>query len=51
MHSVELKKTSVAKLKKDLQQIEKETEAKLADIDTQNAKAKVGMVLFSLLIK
>jgi len=44
MHSVELKKTTVQRLKKDLEQLEKETETKLVDIDTQNAQLKVSTI-------
>jgi hypothetical protein len=42
MHSVELKKTSVQRLKRDLEQLEKDTATKLADIDTQNTQFNVS---------
>lgn len=44
MHSVEVKKTSVQKLKKDLEQMERETETKLAEIDSQNSQLAVSMI-------
>ena len=48
MHSVELKKTSVQKLKKDIEQVEKDTETKLADIDSLNSQLSVSTwILFS----
>ena len=43
MHSVELKKTNVQRLKKELEQIERETENKLTEIDKNNAQIKVNM--------
>eukprot|EP00105_Crassostrea_gigas_P039469 XP_019923617.1 PREDICTED: intersectin-1 isoform X3 [Crassostrea gigas] len=38
LHGVELKKTSLQKLKKELENIERETESKLLDIDKNNAE-------------
>ena len=42
MHSVELKRTSVQRLKKDLEQIEKQTETRLSEIDQSNNEIKVS---------
>lgn len=44
MHSVELKRTSVQRLKKDLEEIEKETETRLLDIDKSNTEIKVSII-------
>jgi putative heme iron utilization protein len=44
MHSVELKKTSVQKLKKDIEQVEKDTGIRLAEIDAQNIQLSVSTV-------
>ncbi|XP_041351400.1 intersectin-1-like isoform X2 [Gigantopelta aegis] len=38
MHSVELKKTNVQRLKKELAQVERDTEGKLTEIDKNNAQ-------------
>ncbi|KAJ8314820.1 hypothetical protein KUTeg_006970 [Tegillarca granosa] len=38
LHSVELKKTTIQRLKKDLEQIEQETESKLIEIDNNNTE-------------
>ena len=43
MHSVELKRTSVQRLKKDLEEIEKDTETRLLDIDKSNTEIKVSI--------
>lgn len=51
MHSVELKKTALQRLKKDIEQMEKETETKLADIDTQNAQLKVNTLTGLFVVK
>ncbi|XP_060069660.1 intersectin-1-like [Ylistrum balloti] len=37
LHSVELKKTTIQKLKKDLEQIERDTECQLQEIDNNNS--------------
>ena len=42
MHSVELKRTSVQRLKKDLEEIEKQTETRLTEIDQANTEIKVS---------
>lgn len=42
LHGVELKKTSLQKLKKELENIERETESKLLDIDKNNAELEVS---------
>ena len=41
MHSVELKRTNIQKLKSELQQIERDTETRLSDIDNGNIQLKV----------
>ena len=41
MHSVELKRTNLQKLRRELEQLEQETETKLADIDNGNIQVKV----------
>ena len=46
MHSVELKRTSVQRLKKDLEEMEKQTETRLTEIDQANAEIKVSTVKF-----
>ena len=46
MHSVELKRTSVQRLKKDMEEIEKETETKLTEIDQSNNEIKVSIRVF-----
>ncbi|XP_076444940.1 intersectin-1-like isoform X4 [Babylonia areolata] len=40
MHSVELKKTNMQKLRRELEQLEQETETKLVDIDNGNIQLK-----------
>ncbi|XP_070190790.1 intersectin-1-like isoform X2 [Littorina saxatilis] len=40
MHSVELKKTNIQKLRRELEQLEQETETKLVDIDNGNIQVK-----------
>lgn len=42
LHGVELKKTSLQKLKKELENIERETESKLQEIDINNAELEVS---------
>jgi len=42
LHSVELKKTTIQKLKKELEQSERDTEAKLIEIDNTNTELKVS---------
>lgn len=42
LHGVELKKTSLQKLKKELENIERETESKLLEIDKNNAELEVS---------
>ena len=49
MHSVELKRTSVQRLKKDLEEIEKQTETKLTEIDQANNEIKVSKGSMSIL--
>lgn len=41
MHSVELKRTNLQKLRRELEQLEQETETKLSDIDNGNIQVKV----------
>ena len=41
MHSVELKKTTIQKLKKELETIERDTETRLVEIDNTNSELKV----------
>lgn len=45
MHSVELKKTAIQRLKKEVEQLESDTEAHLGEIDCGNAELKVGELL------
>lgn len=42
LHGVELKKTSLQKLRKELENIERETESKLLEIDKHNAELEVS---------
>lgn len=50
MHSVELKRTSVQRLKKDLEEMEKETETKLVEIDQAHTEIKVSCEFKSSLL-
>ena len=43
MHSVELKKTSIQRLKKDVESMEKDTISKLAEIDSTNTQITVSL--------
>ena len=43
MHSVELKRTNLQKLRRELEQLEQETETKLVDIDNGNIQVKVRL--------
>jgi hypothetical protein len=45
-NSVDTKKSNIDKLKKDLQQAEKDTETRLTDIDNGNIQLKVCFVVF-----
>lgn len=42
VNSVEAKKASVQKLKKEVEQLESDTEARLGEIDCSNAELKVN---------
>lgn len=44
-HSIDHKKTTIQKLKKELEQIEKTTAKKLEEIDESNRQLKVGVSL------
>lgn len=50
LHGVELKKTSLQKLKKELENIERETESKLLEIDKNNAELEVSQKSRKLIV-
>lgn len=50
MHSVELKRTNVQKLRRELEQLEQETETHLVDIDSDNVQLKVSFISSEILI-